>query len=143
MYTKQVCVFLENRKGRLADVTGLLKDEAINIRALSLADMPDLGVLRLIVDDRERCVRLLKAHGFAVQETDVIAVEMEDRPGGLHRFVEVFDREGINFEYMYTFFRKDSGAAIVVLKIDDAARAVATLQRNGLTVLAQDAISSL
>jgi len=143
MYTKQVCVFLENRKGRLADVPGLLKDEALNIRALSLAAMPALGLMRLIVDDRERCVRLLKAHGFAVQETDVIAVEMEDRPGGLHRIVEVFDREGINIEYMYTFFRKDSGAAIVVLKIDDAARAVATLQRNGLTVLPQDAISSL
>ncbi len=143
MYTKQVCVFLENRKGRLADVTGLLKEEAINIRALSLADMPDLGVLRLIVDDRERCLRALKAHGFAVQETDVVAVEMEDRPGGLHRIVEVFDRDGINIEYMYTFFRKDSGAAIVVLKIDDAARAVATLQRNGLCVLPEDAISNL
>jgi hypothetical protein len=143
VYTKQVCVFLENKKGRLAEVTGLLKDEAINIRALSLADMPDLGVLRLIVDDRERCLRALKARGFAVRETDVIGVEMEDRPGGLHRIVEVFDREGINIEYMYTFFRKDSGAAIVVLKIDDAARAVETLQKNGISILPEDAIQNL
>ena len=143
MYTKQVSIFLENKKGRLADVTGLLKDEGINIRALSLADMPDLGVLRLIVDDRARCLCLLKAQGFAAQETDVIAVEIEDKPGGLHRIVEVLDREGINIEYMYTFFRRGSGSAIVVLKIDDAARAVETLKSNGISLLPEDAIQNL
>ena len=143
MKIHQVSVFLENKKGRLAEVTRLLKDEGINIRAMSLADMPDLGVLRLIVDDRARCVRVLKAQDFAVREADVIAVEIEDRPGGLHQIIEVFDRESLNIEYMYTFFRKDSGSAIVVLKIDDAARAVETLQRNGISVLPEDAIQNL
>ncbi len=143
MYTKQVSVFLENRKGRLAEVTKLLADEQINIRALSLADMPDLGVLRLIVSDRDRCLRALKAHEFVAQETDVIAVEIDDRPGSLHAIVEVLDRDGINIEYMYTSFRKDRGSAIVILKIDDGARAVDTLRRNGVVVLAEDAIRNL
>lgn len=143
MYTKQVSVFLENKKGRLAEVTGLLTDEGISIRALSLADMPDLGVLRLIVDDRSRCVRVLKARDFVVQETDVVAVEIEDKPGGLHHIVQVFDRESVNIEYMYTFFKKDSGSAIVVFKLDDPAQAVATLKKHGISVLPEDAIQNL
>ena len=114
MYTKQVSVFLENKRGRLAEVTKLLTDEGINIRALSLADMTDFGVLRLIVNDRVRCLRVLKDHDFVVQETDVIAVEMEDRPGGLHRILEVLDHESINVEYVYAFFEKSGDSAIVI-----------------------------
>ncbi len=143
MYTKQVSVFLENKKGRLAEVTRLLRDEGINIRALSLADMPDLGVLRLIVDDRARCLRALKSHDLVAQETDVIAVEIEDKPGGLHEIVEVFDRENINIEYMYTFFRKSVGSAIVVFKMDNPALATDTLRKNGITILPEDAIQNL
>ncbi len=143
MYTKQVSIFLENRKGRLAEVTKLLKDEGINIRALSLADMPDLGVLRLIVHDRARCLHLLKDHGFAARETDVVAVEMEDKPGGLYRIIEVLDRENINIEYMYTFSKKHLDSAIAVFKLDDAARAVDTLKRNGIPILSEDAVDNL
>lgn len=143
MYTKQVSVFLENQKGRLAEVTRLLAEEGINVRAMVLADMTDLGVLRLIVDDRARCLRALKAHDFVAQETDVIAVEIEDKPGGLNRVVEVFERDNINIEYMYTFFRKSVDTAIVVFKIDEAARAVETLKENGIAVLPEDAIQNL
>lgn len=143
MYTKQISAFLENKKGRLAELTKLLADEGINIRAMSLADMPDLGVLRLIVDDRERCVQVLKSHGFAAQETDVIPVEIEDRPGGLHRIVEIFDRENINIEYMYTFFKKNMQTAIGVFKIDDAPRAVQTLNDHGIAILPENAIQDL
>ncbi len=143
MYTKQVSVFLENKKGRLAEVTGLLAGEGINIRAMSLADMPDIGVLRLIVDDRGRCLRALKGRGFAAQETDVIAVEIEDHPGGLHRIIEVFDRADINIEYMYTFFRKNVDTAIVVFKIDDAAGAVEALKAGGIAVLPGDAVQKI
>jgi len=143
MYTKQVSVFLENKKGRLAEVTKLLTDEGINIRALALADMVDLGILRLIVDDRDRCLRVLKAHNIVAQETEVIAVGIEDKPGGLHRIVDVLDRDNINVEYMYTFFEKNSDNAIVVLKIDDAARAVETLKMNGISVLPENVIQNL
>jgi hypothetical protein len=143
VYTKQISVFLENRKGRLAEVTKLLADEQINIRAMTLADMADFGVLRVIVNDRGRCVRALKAHDFVVQETDVIAAEVEDRPGGLHRIIEVLEREGMNIEYMYTFFEKNSDHVIVVLKINDAARTVEMLKKNGIAILPEDAIQNL
>jgi hypothetical protein len=143
MYTKQVSIFLENTKGRLAEVAKLLTDEGINIRALSLADTADFGVLRLIVSDRARCFGVLKEHGLAAQETDVIAVEMSDRPGGLYRVVEILDREDLNIEYMYAFVEKKGGNAIVVFKIDDAARAVQALKANGIPILAEDIVRNL
>jgi hypothetical protein len=143
MYTKQVSVFLENKKGRLAEVTKLLADEGINIRALSLADMPDLGILRMIVNDRARCFSILRDHEFVVQETDVIAVEISDRPGGLNRIVEILGREDINIEYMYTFFMKNVDSAVVVLKIDAPVRAVDALKKNGIGILPEDKIQTL
>jgi hypothetical protein len=143
MYTKQVSIFVENEKGRFADVTKLLADEGINIRALSLGEMVDFGVLRLIVDDCSRCLQVLKAHDFTVQETDVIAVEIDDRPGGLHRVIEVLDREGINIEYMYAFLEKNDKNAIVVFKVDDPSRAVAILEKSGIPILPEDKIQNL
>ena len=143
MYTKQISIFLENKKGRLAEVTKLLAEEGVNIRALSLADTVDFGVLRLIVNDRARCLRTLKAHDLAAQENDVIAVGIEDEPGGLHRVVDVLDREGVNIEYMYSFFAKKGGDAIVVFKSDDARRAVEALQKAGIGILPEDAIQNL
>jgi hypothetical protein len=143
MYTKQISIFLENKKGRLAEVTGLLRDQNINIRALALADMSDIGVLRLIVDERERCLRILKERGMAAQETDVIAAEIDDKPGGLHRIIAALERDGLNIEYMYTLFAKNSDKAIVVLKISDAARAVDTLGRSGISMLPEDTIQRL
>jgi len=143
MYTKQVSVFLENKKGRLAEVTKLLTDEGINIRALSLADMADFGVLRLIVNDRARCMQVLKSHDFVAQETDVIAVEIEDKPGGLNRILAVLDRDGINIEYIYAFLEKSGANAIMVCKIDDARRAVETLQKNGITILPEAVVQNL
>jgi len=143
MYTKQVSIFLENKKGRLADVTKVLSDEGVNIRALSLAETTDYGVLRLIVSDLERCMSALRAHGLAAQATDVIAVEVPDRPGGLHGVVETLDREGLNIEYMYAFVEKNGDNAIVFFKIDDGARAVDTLEREGILVLPEETIQNL
>jgi hypothetical protein len=143
MYTKQVSIFVENEKGRLANVTRLLAGEGINIRALSLGDMVDFGVLRLIVDDCGKCLRVLRAHDFTVQETDVIAVELDDKPGGLHRVVEVFDREDINIEYMYAFVEKNGSNAIVVFRIDDAAKAVEALKKSGIAILPEDRVRNL
>jgi hypothetical protein len=138
MYTKQVSVFLENKRGRLAEVTKLLMDEGINLRALSLADGADFGVLRMIVDDRARCLAALKARGLAAQETDVIAVEIEDRPGSLHRIVAVLDAAGLGVEYVYAFLEKKGNHAVGVLKVADAARAVEALKGAGITILPED-----
>ena len=115
----------------------------INIRALSLADMTDFGVLRLIVTDRPRCLQLLKEKEFVVQETDVIAVEIEDRPGGLHRILDVLEREGINIEYMYAFVEKSPRSAVVVFKIDGAERAVEALARSGIRLLPDDVLQAM
>ena len=143
MHTKQVSVFLENKRGRLAEVTRLLADEGVNIRALSLADAGDFGVLRLIVNDRGRCLSVLKAHDFAAQETEVLAVEMEDRPGSLYPIVEALDSGGVNIEYMYTFFEKKGGNAIAVFKSDDPSRAVEALRKIGIHILSEDMIQNL
>lgn len=143
MYTKQVSIFLENKKGRLADVTKVLSDEGVNIRALSLAETTDYGVLRLIVSDLERCMSALRAHGLAAQATDVIAVEVPDRPGGLHGVVQTLDREGLNIEYMYAFVEKKTDNAIVVFRIDQPQRAAAILEKNKISVLSSDVISKL
>ena len=143
MYTKQISVFLENQRGRLAEVTKLLTEEGVNIRALCLADTVDFGVLRLIVNDRQRCLRILKSHGFAAQETDVLAVEIEDQPGSLHRIVEVLDREGVNLEYVYTFYEKRGDRVIVVFKSDDAGKAAEALRKGGIPILPEDMIQNL
>jgi hypothetical protein len=143
MFTKQISIFVENKKGRLAEVTKLLADEAINIRALSLGDMVDFGVLRLIVNDRDRCLRILKAHDFTAQETDVIAVEIDDKPGSLHRVIEVFGREGINIEYIYAFVEKNGKNAIVVFKVDNPASVLGMLKNSGISIVSENMIQNL
>jgi hypothetical protein len=135
MIVKQVSVFLENRAGRLADVTGILAAHKINIRALSLADSADFGVLRLIVDDVEKAKASLKNEGLAVAETDVVAVEVPDRPGGLAHLLQVFKDETINVEYMYAFVKAPSRSAVMIFRFEDPRRAVETLQRKGIRTI--------
>lgn len=141
--TIQVSVFLENKSGRLADVTSLMAEEGINIRALSLADTADFGVLRLIVSDPAKCLAALKANDFVAQETDVIAVEVPDRPGGLHEILEVLGGAAINIEYMYAFVEKSGDNAIVVFKIDAYEDAVQALSGAGIALVSAEAIRNL
>jgi hypothetical protein len=143
MILTQISVFLENKKGRLAEVASLIAREGINIRALSLADTADFGVLRLIVNDPERCFTVLKDGGFVAQKTEVIAAEVADRPGGLQRILGVFDSQGINIEYMYAFVEKKSDNAIVIFRIDQPARAVKALESEGIAVLSEEIINKL
>jgi hypothetical protein len=143
MSVKQISVFLENKKGRLADVTRLLTREKINIRALSLADTADFGVLRLIVNDPEACVEVLKAHQFVAQPTEVVAVEVPDRPGGLNGILEVFDTQGVNVEYMYGFVEKKVENAILVFRVEEQAKALDALKASGIRVLSEEMIRAL
>jgi hypothetical protein len=142
IYTKQVSIFLENKKGRIAEVTRLLAQEKINIRALSLGDTVDFGVLRIIVSDHDRCLSVLKAHDFTAQETEVIAVEVDDKPGGLYRVIQILEPHEINIEYMYAFFEKSGCNAIVVMKIDDADKAGKVLKDNSFSILTEDKIGT-
>jgi hypothetical protein len=143
MTLRQISVFLENKKGRLAEVIGLIAREKINIRALSLADTADFGVLRLIVNDEERCFAALKGAGFVAQKTEVIAVEVSDRPGGLQRVLAVLESGGINIEYMYAFVEKKGENAIVVFRIDQPEKGAKALAADGITVLTRDVVEKL
>jgi hypothetical protein len=143
MSVKQISVFLENRKGRLAEVTQTLAREKVNIRALSLADTSDFGVLRIIVNNPERCLAALKAKSFVAQVTEVIAVEVEDTPGGLARILEVLDGDNVNVEYMYAYVEKSRDNAIVIVRIDDRERALAVLEKNGIRTLGAEELKAL
>ncbi len=143
MSVKQISIFLENKKGRLAEVTRILSKEKINIRALSLADTADFGVLRIIVDNPERCLSVLKSNSFVAQVTEVVAVEVEDKPGGLARILEVLDADNVNVEYMYAYVEKSKDNAIVICKIDDRERALSVLKKNGIPTISAEVLKTL
>ena len=124
MKLKQVSVFLQNAAGRLADVTKIISEKNINIDALSLADTKDFGVLRMIVNDPDKCTEALKKSNFVVKETDVIALDVDDKPGGLHKILEAFEKAGLNIEYMYAAVQHKSDKARMILRIDDIQKAL-------------------
>lgn len=135
MKAEQISVFLENKAGRLAEVTAILAEAGVNIRALALADTSDFGVLRLIVNDNDKAEAALKNRGFTVGKTDVVAVEVEDRPGGLHSILNILNKEGVNVEYMYAFVQQSGDNAIMIFRFDNLDQAVEILQRNSVTVI--------
>jgi len=135
MKVEQISVFLENRPGGLEQVTGILKEAGINIRTLTLADTSDFGILRMIVNDVEKAVQVLKEQGLRVSRTIVVAVEVPDRPGGLHGILQVVAKEGINVEYLYAFVERSGENAVMIFRFDAPDKAIAALERNGLTVL--------
>jgi hypothetical protein len=135
MKAEQISVFLENKAGRLAEVAAILAEAEVNIRALALADTSDFGVLRLIVNDNDRAETALKNRGFTVGKTDVVAVEVEDRPGGLHSILSILNREGVNVEYMYAFVQQSGDNAIMIFRFDNLDHAVEILQKNNVTVI--------
>ncbi len=143
MKVEQISVFLENKAGRLAEVAEVLGKEGINIRALSLADTTDFGILRLIVNDREKAKKALKDAGFTVGITQVIAVEVEDKPGGLAKILKLLANEGINVEYMYAFVERSSGNAVLIFKFEDLDKAIEVLQENGVRVIPGERVYSL
>jgi hypothetical protein len=143
MKVEQISVFLENKAGRLAEVADVLGRNGINIRALSLADTTDFGILRLIVNDREKAKKVLKEEGFTVGITQVISVEVEDKPGGLARILKLLANEGINVEYMYAFVERSSGNAVLIFKFEDLDEAIELLKRNGVKVLPGERVYSL
>jgi hypothetical protein len=137
MKITQVSVFLENKKGRLLEVCSLLGKHSINIRALNVAESSGFGVLRIVVDKPQEAVDVLKKNGLVANLTDVVAVEVEDRPGGLARVLEVLSKNNINVEYMYGFVEKHSSNALMVFRFDEPEKAAKTLLDNGITVVKQ------
>jgi len=143
MTAVQISVFLENKSGRLAEVTRALANAGVNIRALSLAETIDYGVLRLIVDRPTEAKEALAAAGFTVTETEVIAVEMPDRPGGLAAVVDLITRRGLNIEYLYAFVGRRGENAVVIIRIDTIPEALAALEGVGARVLSAAELSQI
>ena len=135
MLIKQLSIFVENKKGRMAEITGTLASHGIDIRALSIADTTDYEILRLIVDDPERAVLVLKEEHMTVSLTDVIAIAVPDVPGGLSRAVEVLAAEGIDIEYMYASLNAKNDSAFVILRVEDNEKAMALLKAGGITLM--------
>ena len=135
MKAEQLSVFLENRAGRLAEVTHALAEAGINIRALSLADTSDFGILRMVVCDHEKAKTILKEKGFTLGRTSVVAVEVTDAPGGLDSVLQLVSRNGINVEYMYAFVQREEESAVMIFRFDKVDQAVEVLQANNLTII--------
>ncbi len=138
MTIRQVSVFLENKVGRIMEITEALGENAINIRALSLADTSDFGILRMIVDDIEKAEEVMRKRGFIVKETAVVAVEVPDRPGGLATVLEALCLERINVEYMYAFFEQPQDKALLIFRFEDPDKAISVLEKKGIEVAGEE-----
>lgn len=143
MKVNQLSVFLENKSGRLADVTRSLANAGVNIRALSIADTIDYGLLRLIVNDPSRAKTALGEEGFTVAMTEVLAIEVPDSPGGLAEIIDVFAENGLNIEYMYAFVGTSGKNAIVIFRTQDVDLAITALGKKGVRILTGDELHSL
>lgn len=138
MLIKQLSVFVENKPGRLAAVIEALGKNNVNMSALSLADTSEYGILRVIVDNPEAAVEILKGIGVIVKITKVLAVSMDDTPGGLSKILDVFLKNEINVDYMYAFVGKAADRAVMVVKVSDVKKAEEALLAAGIQTLDAD-----
>lgn len=133
---EQISVFLENRAGRLAEVIHLLAAANINIRAISLADTSDFGILRMMVSDNAGAERILKQHGFTTGRTAVVAVELRDAPGSLDNLLQILSSEGINVEYMYAYARRSLANAVMIFRFDKIDSAIEIMRQEKFSLFA-------
>lgn len=138
MKLKQISVFLENRKGRLWEALSTLRDADINIRALSIADTSEFGILRMIVPDPDKAKKALEENTFVVKTNEVIGVVMSDEPGGLDGILEILNKADINVEYLYAFVQKKSDQAVVVLRTDDIDAGIKVLKAGGANLISPE-----
>lgn len=135
MLIEQISVFVENRQGTLAQITGILEKAAIDIRAFSIADTTDFGILRLIVNNPSKAEEILKENNMMVSITEVIAVRIADKPGALNAVLELLFEKDISVEYAYAFITRSKDDAYVILRVEDNERAIEVLQKGGVSLL--------
>jgi hypothetical protein len=140
MFIKQISVFLENKKGMLYNLTKTLADHDIDLKALSIADTAKFGILRLIVSDPERTLKVIKDANYTASVTEVLGVELEDRPGGLARVLAVLKDSDIAVEYLYSFVGTRSENAMIILRVDELEKAHQVLESAGYALVAGDGI---
>ena len=142
MAIQQISVFVENKQGKLVETVKTLAENDINIRAMSIADTKDFGILRMITSDNAKTKEVLSSDSV-VNTTDVIAVKMADRPGSLYKVIDTLSKAGINIEYMYAFTASDSLGAYVVFRVDDVPHAQKVIDDNGLKSLNDEDVQSM
>ena len=143
MAIKQLTVFVENKQGTVVDITETLAKNNVNIRALSIAETQDFGILRLIVNDEDTAEKVLSAEGYLIKVTDVVGVKIGDAPGKLTAALDVLDKAGINLEYLYAFMARTEKHAYVVLRVEDNAVAEAALEAGGFHLVTEADINKL
>jgi hypothetical protein len=143
MKITQISVFLENRKGRLYDVCSLLGRNDVNIRALTIAETESFGVLRIVVDKSDFAIKLLRENQFVANFTDVVAIEVPDKPGGLASILKILAENDVNIEYMYGFVEKFSDKALLVMRFEDTDFAQQILAKNNIRAVAEKDIQGL
>lgn len=143
MYIKQLSIFVENKPGRLAEITAVLEQNKIDIRALSISDTKDFGILRLIVTAPDAAEKALKDSGYTVSLTQVIAIGIADEPGSLAKAMRILYDSHVSVEYMYAFLSKTNNNASVILRVNDNDQAVSVLAAGGIKILQDDEVRSL
>ena len=135
MKVKQISVFLENTTGRLAEVTKTIANAGINLRAISIADTADFGILRIIVDLPDEGMKVLKEAEFTAKITDVIGIILDDQPGGLNKVMDIFNRDGVNIEYLYSSLINEKGSVVVIFKVEDIEHGLEIVKKAGLEAI--------
>lgn len=143
MLIKQLSIFVENKPGRLSAITKLLGDNGIDIRALSIADTRDFGILRIIVTNPDKAIEVLRSADCTVSLTSVIAIGVNDRPGGLAAAMDTLYKNNISVEYMYAFVTPTEGTAYVILRVENNDKAIEALNENGIVTLTAEEIYNL
>ena len=143
MYVKQISVFIENTPGRLADFTKVLAENNIDLVSLSIADTTHFGILRGIVADSDLACKILTEHGYSVKVTDVLAVCVPDKPGGLAAILEKLAESNVALEYLYSFVRNTGDHALIIMRVDKLEDAVKVLNAAGVRLLSQDEVRAL
>ena len=140
---KQISLFVENRPGRMAKVSKTLSDAGVNIRAMTIAEAGDFGVIRMVVDNPDKGYKVLHDSGFTVSSTDVLAVEMKDTPGGLYEIVDTLGANKINVDYAYAFVTAKAERAMLILRVDDLPKAKQALSAKGVKIATKDEIQEI
>ncbi len=140
---RQISVFVDNKPNRLAGVMKLLKESGINLRALSLADTKDFGILRIIANDTDKAVKLLKEASYAVTVTEILAISIPDSPGQLSRVLDILGDDGVNLEYLYAFIGNSDRSVSFVIRVDDNIHAAEVLTRGGIIQLTENDIAEM
>lgn len=143
MSLKQLTVFVENKQGALVDITDTLAKHNVNIRALSIADTQDFGILRLIVNDNDTALKTLSDEGYLIKTTDVVGVKIGDEPGKLSKALNVLDKINVNVEYLYAFMSRTEKHAYVVLRVADNKTAENALEDAGFHLITDFDVSKL